>query len=92
MSVFVLLASLGLVGLAIGVTMIVGALRMMRLRSYGWAMTASILALLPLGPVGVLGLCMGIWSLYVLNQPNVRAAFAAKPVGKPADTSVAGAS
>ena len=88
MSVFVLLTLLALFGLTVGLTMIVGALQMMRLRSYGWAMTASILALLPLGPVGVLGLCMGIWSLYVLNQPNVRAAFAVKPVRKPADTSV----
>jgi hypothetical protein len=60
----------------IGIVMIVGGLKMMRLESYRWAMTASILALLPCSPVGLLGLVMGIWSLVVLNRRNVIAAFA----------------
>lgn len=77
-----------LASLAIGVTMIIGALRMMRLRSYRWAMTASILALLPFSPASLLGIAIGIWSLVVLNRPNVRAAFAAGPVRNPPDTSV----
>lgn len=59
----------------IGIAMIVGALRMMRLQSYGWAMTATIAALLPVSPASLLGLAMGIWSLVVLNRPAVRAAF-----------------
>src|SRR5205809_341506 len=59
----------------IGVVMIIGALKMMRLESYRWAMTASILALLPCSPVGLFGLVMGIWSLIVLNRRNVIAAF-----------------
>ncbi len=81
-------ALVAFVGMAIGVTMIIGALRMMRLRSYRLAMIASILALLPMSPVSTLSMAMGIWSLVVLNRPNVRAAFAVKPVRKPADTSV----
>jgi hypothetical protein len=56
--------------------MIVGGLKMLRLESYGWAMTACILAVLPFSPVGVIGLVVGIWGLVVLNQPSVRAAFA----------------
>ena len=59
----------------IGVVMIIGALKMMRLESYRWAMTASILALLPCSPVSLLGLAAGIWSLVVLNRPRVIAAF-----------------
>jgi predicted Ser/Thr protein kinase len=66
-----------LVGLLPGVAMIVGAVKMMRLRSYPWAITASVLALLPCTPAGLLGLIMGVWSLVVLSRPEVKAAFAA---------------
>ncbi len=59
----------------IGIVMIVGGLKMMRLQSHGWAMTASILALLPCGPAGLVGLIVGIWSLVVLSRPRVKAAF-----------------
>lgn len=53
-----------------------GALKMKGLRSYGLAMTASILALLPCcGPCGCLGIPLGIWALVVLRKPEVRAAF-----------------
>jgi hypothetical protein len=80
--------TLGLLGLplmlafigsfVIGVLMIIGALKMMRLESHRWAMTVSILALLPCSPAGVIGLVAGIWSLIVLNRPNVVAAFEAQ--------------
>jgi hypothetical protein len=66
-------------GFVTGIFIVLGALRMMRLQSHGWAMIASILALLPCaGPLWLLGLAMGIWSLIVLNRSNVRAAFAAQ--------------
>jgi hypothetical protein len=58
-----------------GVVMIIGALKMMRLESHRWAMTASILALLPCIPASLIGLVAGIWSLIVLNRPGVAAAF-----------------
>src|SRR5438094_357839 len=61
--------------LGIGVAIVIGALKMMRLQSYGWAMTASVLALLPCSPANLLGVVVGIWSLVVLNRPHVRAAF-----------------
>jgi len=64
-----------LVLLTTGIVTIVGALKMMRLQSYGWAMTASVLALLPCSPAGLLGLVVGIWALVVLSRPEVKRAF-----------------
>ncbi|MCX6907603.1 MAG: serine/threonine-protein kinase [Verrucomicrobia bacterium] len=49
----------------------VGALKMKRLESYGWAIAASIVAILG----GAIGLPFGIWALVVLSRPEVRAAF-----------------
>jgi hypothetical protein len=76
-----LLASL-LVSSVIGIVMIIGALKMMRLESHGWGMTASILALLPCSPIGLLGMVAGIWSLIVLNRRNVKEAFEARRAGR----------
>ena len=42
--------------LASGVMMIVGGLKMLRLQSYSWAMTACVVAVLPFNPVGLIGL------------------------------------
>jgi hypothetical protein len=61
--------------LASGIVMIVGGLKMLRLESYGWALAACVIAVLPINPVGMLGLIVGIWGLVVLNQPSVRVAF-----------------
>jgi hypothetical protein len=55
---------------------ILGGVRMMSLRSYGLAVTAAILALLPCQPLFLLGLIFGIWALIVLSRPSVKAAFA----------------
>src|SRR5436190_24286820 len=71
-----------LLSCVIGVVMIIGALKMMRLQSYGWGMTASILALLPCSPAGVVGLVAGIWSLIVLSRKNVKEAFEARRTGR----------
>ena len=49
----------------------VGSLKMKRLESYGWAMTASIVAICG----GAIGLPFGIWALVVLIRPEVKAAF-----------------
>ncbi|MGE5194681.1 MAG: hypothetical protein ACM3U2_19495 [Deltaproteobacteria bacterium] len=69
----------------IGIVMIIGALKMMRLESHRWAMTASILALLPCSPVSLLGLAAGIWSLIVLSRPGVAAAFEAQEAARRGD-------
>src|SRR5260221_14417428 len=72
------------ISFGIGIVIIVGAVKMMRLRSHGFATVASVLAMLPCGPAWLLGLPMGIWSLIVLNRQNVKAAFDAWGTSHPA--------
>ena len=65
-----------LVGIAFQVVIIIGAWKMRQLRSYGWAMTAAIMALLCANPCCCpLGLAAGIWSIVVLSKSEVKAAF-----------------
>jgi predicted Zn finger-like uncharacterized protein len=53
----------------------IGAVKMKNLSSYGFAMTACILGMLPCSLCCVLGLPFGIWGLVVLNRPEVKDAF-----------------
>jgi predicted Ser/Thr protein kinase len=71
--VLVALAGISLAGL-----MIAGAVSMARLKGYGLAMVAIILAMIPIACHGLIGLPFGIWALIVLWRPEVRAAFAKK--------------
>jgi len=57
-----------------------GGWHLWRLRSYGLAATAAILAMLPCTPACFLGLPMGIWALVVLLDPKVRAAFGGQTI------------
>ena len=69
-----------LVGLALiaqGPIIIMGALKMRHLESYGWALAGSIAALVPATPLAVFGLPTGVWALAVLTAPEVKAAFPA---------------
>lgn len=53
-----------------------GALKMKNLQSYGLAMTAAIISVIPCcGPCCCLAIPVGIWALVVLRKPEVRAAF-----------------
>ncbi|GHG69900.1 hypothetical protein GCM10012319_14390 [Comamonas sp. KCTC 72670] len=53
-----------------------GALKMKNLQSYGLAMAAAIIAVIPCcGPCVCLSIPVGIWALVVLNKPEVKAAF-----------------
>jgi hypothetical protein len=52
-----------------------GAWQMKDLRSQGSAMAASITAMLPCNLCCLVGLPVGIWSLVVLNRPEVKNAF-----------------
>lgn len=69
----------GVVGIlfavAIGVVILMGATKMKRLENYGFAMAASILAMLPCSACCLIGLPIGIWSLVVLSKPEVKSAF-----------------
>jgi hypothetical protein len=58
------------------VLVLFGAIQMLKLRSYGLAMTGSILSLIPcISPCCILGIPFGIWSLIVLLRPEVKQAF-----------------
>ena len=62
--------------LAVGGLIIYGAMKMMRLENYGLAMAASIIAMVPcLSPCCCLGIPVGIWSIVVLTNAEVKAAF-----------------
>ena len=66
------------IGLGIVVFVYMAAGKMKRLESLNWAIAGSILAMLPcFSPCCLLGLPVGIWSLIVLNKPEVKEAFTA---------------
>lgn len=59
-----------------GCVMLAGALQMMKLRRYGFAMASCILAIIPCqGCCYITGIPFGIWGLVVLLDPKVKAAF-----------------
>jgi len=67
------LVSLALV--ALNVFVLFGAIKLLRLQSYGLVMAAVIVAMLPCQCCCVFGLPFGIWALVVLSKPEVKQAF-----------------
>jgi hypothetical protein len=66
----------GALWIVVGLLNIFGGVRMRGLRSYGLAVVASILALLPcISPCCLLGQVAGIWALVVLLNQDVKSAF-----------------
>jgi hypothetical protein len=65
----------GVVGIIFAVVIILAGVKMMNLKSRGLAFTASILAMIPCSCGCIVGLPIGIWSLIVLSQPDVKSAF-----------------
>ena len=69
-------AAVSLVGLGVAGFLVWGGLKMMRLESWGIAMAACILALVPcVSPCCLIGLPFGIWGLVVINDQAVKQAF-----------------
>jgi hypothetical protein len=65
-----------IIGSLIGIVIAIGAVNMKNLQSYGLAMAASILAMIPcVSPRCLLGLPFGIWAVVVLGRPEVKTAF-----------------
>ncbi|HVS03200.1 MAG TPA: hypothetical protein VMT16_10565 [Thermoanaerobaculia bacterium] len=65
-----------LIGLVIGGFLIWVGMQMRMLRQWTAALIGSILAMIPcISPCCLIGLPIGIWSLIVLNKPEVKAAF-----------------
>ena len=55
---------------------LVGAISMLRLKSYGSAMTGAVLSVIPIcSPLCIVGIPFGIWALVVLNSEEVKRAF-----------------
>jgi tRNA A-37 threonylcarbamoyl transferase component Bud32 len=61
--------------LPIGVFIILGSRKMLSLELFGMALLGCIVAMLPISPIAVLEIPIGIWALMTLLQPRVRAAF-----------------
>ena len=58
------------------IAVIAGCLKMLKVESYGSAMTAAIISVVPICSPGlVLGIPFGIWAIVVLNDPRVKASF-----------------
>jgi hypothetical protein len=55
--------------------LIVGAVQMLRLRSYRLCLAAALVAVLPWSPAWLLGLTVGIWAMVVLGRRDVMLAF-----------------
>lgn len=71
-------AAFGFVQLLLSGFIIFASLKYKKLESYGLAMTASILCMLPCVTPScccIIGLPIGIWSIIVLSKPEVKAAF-----------------
>lgn len=66
---------LQLVGIAILGLMTFGAWQMRNLKSYGLAMTACVLGMLPCSGCCCITLPVGIWALTILMKPEVKSAF-----------------
>ena len=65
-----------LFGLGLSVLILIGAARMQSLRSYEFALTAAILAMVPcLTPCCLIGLPFGIWAVLVLSRAGVKSQF-----------------
>ncbi len=65
-----------LLGLGIGGLLIFGGLQMRNLKSYGIAMAACIIGMIPCtGCVCCLTLPLSIWTLTILTRPEIKASF-----------------
>jgi len=62
-------------GILLSVLVLLGGIKMKNLESYGLAMTASIVAMLPCSCSCLIGLPVGIWALVILSKPEVKNAF-----------------
>jgi hypothetical protein len=63
------------IGLGMSVTIGYGAWHMRKLKNYGLALTAAILAAVPCSPCCLFTVPIGIWALIVLVDPHVKGEF-----------------
>jgi len=64
------------VGMVVSILILIGAIKMRRLESQGWATAAAVMAMIPcVSPCCILGLPFGIWALVAMGDPQVKWAF-----------------
>lgn len=64
------------IGLVFGIVILLGGVRMKELTNRGFALTASIMAMIPcISQCCLIGLPIGIWALVVLNRDDVKRSF-----------------
>lgn len=62
--------------LAANIAIVLGAVKMIKQKAWGLALTASILAVIPcISPCCVIGIPFGIWAIVVLINADVKASF-----------------
>ena len=66
---------IGLLGLVISGLMVFGGVQMRNLKSYGLAMAACIVGILPCTNCCCVTLPIGIWALTILMKPEIKSAF-----------------
>ncbi len=79
----VILLGFGFFSLVIEVFVIIGAIHLLRLSNYAWALAAAVLAMIPYWaisicfglPVAVVSFGIGVWTLIIINQSPTREAF-----------------
>ena len=65
-----------IIGIIVGALIIMGAMKMMQLQTWSFALTVSIIAMVPFAsPCCLLGLPFGIWAIIVLADNGVKAHF-----------------
>ena len=66
----------GALGVVCGGITLLGGLKLRKLQSFGFCMTACILAMIPCtSPCCLVGLPVGIWTLVMLSKPEVKSQF-----------------
>jgi hypothetical protein len=66
---------LGLLGMAMSAFMVFGGVQMRQLKSYGIAMAACIIGLLPCTSCCCVTLPIAIWTLTILMRPEIKSSF-----------------
>lgn len=74
-SVYMLTVAVSGLAMIAYAAMLYGSVQMLQRKSRGWAMAASILALVPCNVFTILSIGFGIWGIVVLRNADVKAVF-----------------
>jgi hypothetical protein len=66
----------GIAAWVVGLILLAAAIQMLRLRGYRLAFAGAILAMMPITPLFLMGIPIGLWATGVLRRAEVKAAFA----------------